>query len=352
MSESVDIQLFDTLYKKAVRANNAGDTRTASALFMQAAEVMERLAQTDDKALAQTRFTRADKLKNIAVALSEGNSGKTDAAPQKSAITPSKPTERVSFDDIVGLDEAKAAIFRILINPLKNPQAYKKYGIKAGGYILLEGPPGTGKTLFAKAVASELDMLFSDVNANTLVDPYIGNTGKNIEVMFTSARSASAERGAPVVLFIDELDYIAQKRGGENKTAAEAVPTLIKEMDGFSTDASDIVIIAATNLKSALDPAVLSRFGNIIHIPLPTVADRKNIFLKKLAVLESADIKQIDFDEAAALSDGFSGRDIDRVTLELKSALAARDAGLSPLTGSVGVLLKQIISRRAAAKSE
>lgn len=354
-----ELDMFDTAYNNAVKAKKSGNVKAAKAYFMQAAEIMERVAKNSDGALAATRAERAEKLKFIAENLTEEVCASEEAhsaskaaseATSPSFFAPAKPVNAVTFDDIIGLEQAKAAIHRVLIDPLKNPAAFKKYGIKAGGFILLEGPPGTGKTTFAKAAAHELGVPFAEVNANALVDSYIGKTGKNIDKLFDEARAASKKASTPVVMFLDELDFLAQKRGGENKTAAEAVPTLIKQMDGFSTDAEDLVLIAATNIKETLDPAVLSRFGNIINIPLPTEEERALMFKAKLGVLDKADFDGIDFSAAARASHGFSGRDITKVAEELKNSLAARDAGIRALSAPISRALLDVIAKRAQTK--
>lgn len=340
--------MFDAAYKTATEALTRGDTATAKRYFLRAAELMEGIAKKSEPSLAETRRVRAQKLRYISdnldgISIADGDEGSAPSTGNKFINVSKRPTESVTFDDIIGLSEAKAAIHKLLIDPLKSPEVYSRYGIKAGGFILLEGPPGTGKTTFAKAAASELSVPFSEVDANALVDSYIGKTGKNIDRMFEEARALAKRNGTPVVLFIDEIDYLAQRRGGENKTAAEAVPTLIKQMDGFSTGSDDIVLIAATNIKSALDPAILSRFGNVIHIPLPSESERAEIFRHKLKMLNAEDLAALDIPAAAAASDGFSGRDINRTALGLKNALAARDAGIAPLPCDVGELLLRLI---------
>lgn len=353
MSDNVlELELFDNAYKSATAALTRGDTDTARKYFMRAADIMNSLAEKSEPPLSETRKARAEKLRYIADNLDDTAMGRIEKDGASAEETESRfidtqkrPTESVSFDDIIGLDDAKAAIHKLLIDPLKNPQAYLRYGIKAGGFILLEGPPGTGKTTFAKAAASELSVPFSEIDANALVDSYIGKTGKNIDRMFREARALAKKNGTPVVLFIDEIDYLAQKRGGENKTAAEAVPALIKQMDGFSTGSDDLVIIAATNIKNTLDPAILSRFGNVIHIPLPTELERAEILRSKLKMLDPADIAALDFSAAAKLSEGFSGRDLSKVALDLKSALAARDAGVKPIKVPLGRLLNELIEK-------
>lgn len=352
---TLQLDIFKEAYDKAVAANAKGDIAAAKRYFMQAAELMDGIAADSEPPLDKTRRERAQKLKYIAENLTTRASLDADSKSSlgdKSVESPlflrfTEPNEKVSFDDIIGLEEAKSAIHRLLIDPLNNPQAYSKYGIKAGGFILLEGPPGTGKTTFAKAAASELDVPFADVDSNSLVDSYIGKTGKNIDKMFESARTLSRKNGTPVVLFLDEIDYLAQKRGGENKTAAEAVPALIKQMDGFASNSDDIVLIAATNIKSTLDPAILSRFRNVINIPLPTGEERMKMFASKLKMLDASDLAALDLKAAADASEGFSGRDIAQSALELKSALAARDAGISALCAPISDVLTDIIKKRA-----
>lgn len=352
-NNSFKLDMFNDAYKAATEANARGDIATAKKMFLRASEIMSDLASSSAPPLDKTRRERAEKLKFIAENLdNQASVEKDDSVDGESTnefISVSAPEQKVSFDDIIGLEDAKSAIHSLLIDPLKSPEVYKRYGIKAGGFILLEGPPGTGKTTFAKAAACEISVPFSDVNANALVNSYIGKTGKNIDKLFAEARALAKNNGTPVVLFIDEIDYLAQKRDGENKTAAEAVPTLIKQMDGFATSSDDIVLIAATNIKEALDPAILSRFRNVINIPLPTEAERKQMFEKKLDMIEKSDFDAIDVYQAASISNGFSGRDITQVSLELKTALAARDAGIRALDLPVGDYLLGLIKKRASA---
>lgn len=340
------LDMFDDAFRAATAANDRGDTAKARTHFLRAALIMDDIADKSEPPLDAERRERANKIRAIAEKLQS----KAKPNDEFDLLNIKKPDDKVSFDDIVGLLDAKAAIHDLLIDPLKKPDVYKKYGLKAGGTILLEGPPGTGKTTFCKAAACEISVPFAEVNANSLVDSYIGKTGKNIDRLFDQAHALSKKSGVPIVLFIDEIDYLAQRRGGENKTAAEAVPTLIKRMDGFSSSSDDIVLIAATNIKESLDPAILSRFRNIIYIGLPEKSERELLFKKKLAQLDERDACEIDFIKAAELSASFSGRDITQVSLDLKNALAARDAGIRKLLSPVNELLQELIKRRAAAK--
>lgn len=355
--------LYDTYmdyYNRAMKAKNGGDNASARKYFLLAAETLRDLAKISDGELKKARYNTVKKLIAAAESLSP------DARVARSGATPSSgvqaraaddptdeydldiasPNEKVSFDDIIGLDAAKVAIHRMLINPLNNPDAYIKYGLKPGGNILLEGPPGTGKTTFAKAAACEIKLPFVVANCSALVDCLIGNTAKNIDKLFGEMRRLVRNRKTAAILFCDEFDEIAKERGGDSKTADEAVPALIRQLDGFGTDNANIVIIAATNRKDTLDKAVLSRFTRSIFIPLPTRDDRKAIFESKLRRIDGSDYAGIDFDALADYSDGFSGRDITHVCGEFVNILAERDAGITQVSGTLTDVIKECIAQR------
>lgn len=224
-------------------------------------------------------------------------------------------SKRISLEEIVGLDEAKNAIKQDLIFPLNYPERYKKHNLEVGNNVLLYGPPGTGKTTFAKAVASDVDVPFININSNSLIDPYIGVTGKNIDNLFNEVRRFVSEQKTPVILFIDEIDAIAQKRGGENKTSQEAVPTLIKQLEGFDSDNTGIIVIAASNLSEIIDRAVLDRFKSQIYISLPTEVDRAKLFELKLKGfnVEPEIMSRINLAKLARESENLSGRKITQI---------------------------------------
>ena len=318
---------FNRNYEHGIAAKQAGDALGARRYLLRAADDLNKLA---NESFGTVKTQRKSQVKRILDAVERLGEEMPTAAKggETGQMSPSKPKSSLRFDDIIGLEEAKRAIFRMIINPLKSPEVYKKYKLEPGGNVLLEGDPGTGKTSFAKAVAGEIGVPFIAVDTNSLVDSYIGKTGKNIDKMFESARSLVKKTGTPVVLFLDEFDSIAGKRGGDSKTADEAVPTLIRQMDGFDTNNEGLVILASTNLKENLDSAVLSRFRNKIHIPLPSKSERAALLRLKLGKIAKSDFDSLDFDEAARLSEGFSGRDLSWVCEEIKNALAERDAGL------------------------
>ena len=153
-------------------------------------------------------------------------------------------------------------------------------------------------------------------------------------------------------MFCDEFDSVAKARTSDDKTAAEAVPTLIRQLDGFDTDNANIIILAATNIKEALDDAILSRFSNNINIPLPDESARRLIFESKLKKcrISDDDLSKLDLSVAAKKTDGMSGRDINHIVTEFSEVLAERDAEIQSLTDTLqNVLLGLIQARRRGA---
>lgn len=240
------------------------------------------------------------------------------------------PDEDLIFDDLIGLNEAKETIHKSLIYPMQNPESFKKYKLGAGGFILLYGPPGTGKTFFAKVAASAISVPFINVDCTALVDSLIGKTAKRIDELFAEVRRFTAEQCTPVIMFLDEIDSLAKSRVSGNKTAEEAVPSLLRQLDGFGSDNGNISIIAATNVVEQIDKAVLSRFNKKIFVPLPDAEARKALFetgFKKHNVDEK-DILNVDLERVAIASNGLSGRDIAKIVDEFVRGLAMRDSGI------------------------
>ena len=359
-NQSLLYDAYTEYYNKAMAAKKAGENEKARKYFLLAAETLRDLAQVSEGDLKRARYENVKKLIAAANSLAPearvARSGGDDDGQIKARsiddptdeydLEIAKPTDKVSFDDIIGLESAKIAIHRMLINPLSNPDAYKKYGLKPGGNILLEGPPGTGKTTFAKAAACEISLPFVIANCSALVDPLIGHTGQNIEKLFIEVRRLVRNRKTSVIMFCDEFDEIAKARGGDSKTADEAVPALLRQLDGFATDNANIVVIAATNRKDTLDKAVLSRFTKSIFIPLPTRDNRRDIFKSKLKNIDASDLSTIDFEKLADGSDGMSGRDINHICEEFRNILAERDAGITKVSCGLTEVLLGVIEQR------
>ena len=205
----------------------------------------------------------------------------------------------VTFDDVAGISEVKEELVEI-VDFLKNPQKYKKFGIKLPKGVLLVGPPGVGKTLIAKAVAGEAGVPFFYQSGAGFVQMFVGVGAKRVRQLFSKAK-----QNAPSIIFIDEIDAIGKARGGLRNDEREAtLNQLLTEMDGFEKS-EGVIVIAATNKVDLLDDALLraGRFDRRVYVELPGLEDREailKIYLKDKPF--DGDVKEI-----AKMTVGFSG---------------------------------------------
>ncbi|MFC7078691.1 CDC48 family AAA ATPase [Haloarcula halophila] len=213
----------------------------------------------------------------------------------------------VTWDDVGGLAETKERLQEAIEWPLAYPDAYKQVDLQSTKGILLHGPPGTGKTLLAKAVANEAQSNFISVKGPELFDKYVGESEKGVREIFEKARS-----NAPTVIFFDEIDAIASKRGsggGDNQVGERVVSQLLTELDGLE-ELEDVVVIAATNRPDLIDDA-LTRAGRIerkIEVGVPDEETRREILTIHTRKRPLAD--DVDLDALAAEMDGLVGADV------------------------------------------
>ncbi len=228
---------------------------------------------------------------------------------------------KVKFDDVAGCDEEKAEMVEI-VDYLKDPKKFTKYGAKLPRGILLVGQPGTGKTLLAKAVAGEAGVPFYSISGSDFVEMFVGVGAGRVRDMFRTAK-----QNAPCLVFIDEIDAVGRQRGaglgGGNDEREQTLNQLLVEMDGFE-DNSGIIVIAATNRDDVLDPALLraGRFDRTITVSLPDKAGREAIF--KVHSRNKTLANDIDFAGLAKRTVGFSGADIENIMNEA-AILAVRN---------------------------
>ena len=229
--------------------------------------------------------------------------------------------DKVTFEDVAGLYGAKQEVQEI-VEFLKNPKRYTEIGAKIPKGALLVGPPGTGKTLLAKAVAGEAGVPFFSMSGSDFVEMFVGVGASRVRDLFRQAKEK-----APAIIFIDEIDAIGRARGkgvmtGGNDERESTLNQLLTEMDGFGTN-SGVIILAATNRADVLDAALLraGRFDRQIHVELPDLQERKEIFLVHLRPLKLDETVDIDF--LSKQTPGFSGADIANVCNEA-ALIAAR----------------------------
>ncbi len=227
----------------------------------------------------------------------------------------------VRWEDVGGLEHAKQELMEAVEWPLKYPEVFSAVNIKPPKGILLYGPPGTGKTLLAKAVANESNANFISVKGPELLSKWVGESEKHVREMFRKARQV-----APCVLFFDEIDSLAPRRGGsaDSHVTERVVSQLLTELDGME-ELKDVVVIAATNRPDMIDPALLrpGRIERHIYIPPPDKEARKEIFRIHLRGKPLAE--DVSIDELAEKTEGYTGADIEAVCREA-GMLAIREA--------------------------
>jgi len=227
---------------------------------------------------------------------------------------------RVTFDDVAGIDEAKEELEEI-VEFLRNPQKFSRLGGKIPKGALLVGPPGTGKTLLARAIAGEAGVPFFTISGSDFVEMFVGVGASRVRDMFEQAK-----KNAPCIVFIDEIDAVGRHRGagygGGNDEREQTLNQLLVEMDGFEAN-EGVIIIAATNRKDVLDPALLrpGRFDRQVTVPNPDIKGREKILgvhARKTPLGPDVDLRII-----ARGSPGFSGADLANLVNEA-ALMAAR----------------------------
>ena len=236
-------------------------------------------------------------------------------------------TSKVKFDDVAGADEEKNEM-KELVDYLKEPKKFTKFGAKLPKGVLLVGPPGCGKTLLAKAVAGEAGVPFFSISGSDFVEMFVGVGAGRVRDMFRIAKE-----NAPCLVFIDEIDAVGRQRGaglgGGNDEREQTLNQLLVEMDGFNDNAG-IIVIAATNRDDVLDPALLraGRFDRKITVSLPDKKGREAIFQVHARGKQLAD--DVNFENLAKRTVGFSGADIENIMNE--AAILAIRAGREKVT--------------------
>lgn len=240
----------------------------------------------------------------------------------------SKPAQRITnttFADVAGQDQAKREVSE-LVEFLRDPDRFEKVGATVPHGVLLMGPPGTGKTLLARALAGEAEVPFFSTSGSEFIEVFVGVGASRVRKMFEEAR-----KQAPALIFIDELDSIGRTRGtgvgGGHDEREQTLNQILAEMDGFS-DREAVVVLAATNRPDVLDPALLrpGRFDRHVTLSLPDKTARRAILDVHARNLSLG--QDVDLDQVAAGSPGFSGADLKNLLNEAAITAARRSASL------------------------
>jgi transitional endoplasmic reticulum ATPase len=256
----------------------------------------------------------------------------------------------VGWDDIGGMEKTKQELKEAVEWPIQRPEAFERLGIKAPKGILLYGPPGTGKTLLAKAVAKESEANFIQVKGPSLLSMWVGKSEEGVRKVFERARQV-----APCVIFFDEIDAMAGKRGVEQgtKVTERVLNQLLAEIDGLE-GLKDVTIIGATNRPDMLDAALLrpGRFDRIILADVPDEASREKIF--EVHTRKTPLAKDVKLKDFVKLTDGFVGADIEALVREAGLNALRRDSNTKNVTKKdFDEALKKVqpsVSRESAAR--
>ncbi len=250
----------------------------------------------------------------------QGGGGRAMGFGKSKAKLLTQKEGRITFEDVAGIDEAKADLDEI-VEFLKDPQKFQRLGGKIPKGVLLVGPPGTGKTLLARAIAGEANVPFFTISGSDFVEMFVGVGASRVRDMFEQGK-----KNAPCIIFIDEIDAVGRHRGaglgGGNDEREQTLNQMLVEMDGFESN-EGVILIAATNRPDVLDPALLrpGRFDRQVVVPNPDVNGREKILrvhMRKVPLASDVDPKVI-----ARGTPGFSGADLANLVNEA-ALLAAR----------------------------
>jgi SpoVK/Ycf46/Vps4 family AAA+-type ATPase len=246
---------------------------------------------------------------------------------------------RVTFADVGGLDDVKTEIRRRIITPFQKPSLFQRFRKKAGGGILMYGPPGCGKTMLARATAGECGAQFLNIAITDVLDMWIGESERKLRALFDRARGKP-----PAVMFFDELEALGGRRQYRHPgEGAKLVSHFLSELDGFAQNNQGVLVLAATNVPWAIDPAFRrpGRFDRVLFVPPPDREARRAILQGLLADRPSAGDLRID--ALAAATSGHSGADLANLVetaADLAIEATLRDGAEAPITGD---LLRQAV---------
>ena len=323
---SISWDTFERYRQKGLDARRAGQWESARVYLLEAARAIVALSkEAQGEELKGGRRAMAERLLELArdceTAARENrkpgtarrtapsfNPPASEAEAEGSArqwVVKEKPNLR--FADVAGLEDVKQDIRLKMIYPFQHADLAERFGIRAGGGILLYGPPGTGKTMLAKATAGEIDATFFRISPADVLSKWVGEAEQNIKKLFDAA--AAEPRS---IIFIDEIEALVPARRDEGSSVMQrVVPQILQGVEGFDKKAGrPILLMGATNVPWQLDPAMLrpGRFDDKVYIPLPDLPGRREMLSQYLAKRPVA--ADVNFDTLAERLEGYSGADI------------------------------------------
>ena len=238
-----------------------------------------------------------------------------------------KSNSRVTFDDVIGLDDVKELINQMVVYPFKYKEIYKAFNRDSGGGILLYGAPGTGKTMIAKAIANEIDAEFYSIKCSDIASKWYGESARNIKELFDKARSH--ERS---IIFFDEFDSLGSNRDhGNSNPVNMVVSELLSQIDGFESKKNTVLLIASTNKPWNIDSALLrsGRFNKKIYIGLPNKTSRINLLIHEF---KDSPLSNVNLESISEKTEGYSSADIVELCNETKDIAIKRSIQMNQIS--------------------
>lgn len=306
--------------QEALASSRKGDARRE--LLLASKYILELAREGNDQEMKAARTAKGLKLMEMAESLPAQNAiaRKPTPAAGQDPPTPTNEAPRegaekrwqvedkpgIFFKDIAGLQQVKDLIRRRVVYPFRNPELAQQYRRQAGGGVLMYGPPGTGKTMMAKAIATELDAPFYNVQSSDIMSKWVGEAEQNLKELFEAARQR-----LPAVIFFDETEALIARRGGNSTVMNRLIPEFLAQIDGLKSGPGGILMLGATNRPWDLDPAAMrhGRFGEHVYITLPDLPARRFLLERTLTTVPLD--PEVDIDDIAARTEGYSGADIN-----------------------------------------
>ena len=347
--EGLAYRMYEEYYARAKAAYQSGKLAEAKKMYLHAGEELLQAAREVKGETRSALIRRAENLVRLSDAIEiprpvaappeaagpgsgEGATGASAKGDAASMWTPSEKPN-VHFDDIAGLAHVKEAVYTRVILPFKNPEVYAAFDSSRNSGILLYGPPGTGKTMIAKAIATEVDAPFYSVRCSDIVDKYFGESEKHVRALFAAARANDR-----AVLFFDEFEALAARRGTDSSVMSRLVPELLSQIDGFTTNPDkSLILLAATNRPWDLDTAFLRppRLTEKIYVGLPDEAARTYLIERKLAKVPHD--PSLNVAHIAALTEGFNSADVAEFCEYMKTGAIKRTIAAGGTAAMSGV---------------
>ena len=339
LHEAINMDERACLHRKnGAYAQAAGCFREASGLYAGAARLMMEIIddcstedlpdyqKSVDRLIAVSKQMRelAEEMDQAALGKDKtrdegGSPGKEkvtqkDGGEEEGSFLPAPDSQEVHFADVVGLEEAKQIVLEEIINPIRYEAVYREFKKANGGGLLLFGPPGGGKTMLARAIAAEAQMPFFAVKCSDIVGKYFGEAEKKTRALFDAVRQAGN-----AVVFMDEAEALACRRGGNSTVMNRLVPELLAQIDGFDKFEGHVIVMFATNRPYDIDPAFLryGRLGTMCYVPLPDFDVRLALIRKQMEGRPCQE--NLDYEKIAKATKNFSCADV--VNLVNKASL-------------------------------